>query len=284
VAFSTAALKGYEDRIDQGQFFDFDEATFFGRINGGPNGAIVRDAFDQLLKVGYPPDEASHKIAAYFAVPVAQADIQAALMAFGPVVLATDWFSEWFTPDRVGVLPAPRVKAGGHAIVAIGWDARGLRLRNSWGAAWGQSGDCYLPWAYLGKVWEIWKAVDVIENPPTEADMILLPKPVRLFDGPLRSGVSVALRVAGLQGIPANATGAALGIQVIEPPDRGWLYAGPVAGVPTSIQGISTMVFNAGQDNDGFPIVGLTNGVLTLWATCAIPRLVIDATAYLVEA
>jgi hypothetical protein len=114
--------------------------------------------------------------------------------------------------------------------------------------------------------------------------MILLPKPVRLFDGPLRSGVSVSLRVAGLQGIPANATGAVLILRVVEPPARGWLYAGPVAGVPASIQGISTLDFEAAVTTDGFPIVGLTNGVLTLWATRAIPRLVLDVTGYLTEA
>ena len=30
----------------------------------------------------------------------------------------------------------------------------------SWGAAWGLSGDCFLPFAYLPRVWEIWRTID----------------------------------------------------------------------------------------------------------------------------
>jgi hypothetical protein len=170
VAYSSAGLKLYEDRIDQGAWFDFDESKFFSRIGGGPDGAYLRDAMAQLLNVGYPlraiDDAGAHKVAAYYAVPLSQADIQGAILAFGPLVIALTWDDAWFTPRSDGTLPAPRgTSAGGHAIKAIGWDARGLRLRNSWGSTWGQGGDCYLPWAYLPRVWEAWKAVDQIITP-----------------------------------------------------------------------------------------------------------------------
>jgi hypothetical protein len=92
----------------------------------------------QLLKIGYPvrgiDDAGQHKVAAYYAVPLRQADIQAAILAFGPLVIAMAWDDNWFHPWPDGSLPAPSGKSqGGHAIEAIGWDFRGLRLRNSWG-------------------------------------------------------------------------------------------------------------------------------------------------------
>ena len=170
VAFSSGGMKICEDGA-----WPLDEGQFFTRIGGGPNGAVVRDAFDQLLKVGYPPDEANHKISAYFAVPMVQAEIQAAIMAFGPVVLGMTWYNSWFMPVA-GVLPKPDTRAGGHAILAIGWDSRGLRLRNSWGNRWGIAGDCYLPWSMVAG--EAWKAVDVptpIPTPPTRPEATMIP-------------------------------------------------------------------------------------------------------------
>jgi len=169
VAYSTSSLKGYEDRRDQGTFFNFDEPTFFRAIGGGSNGAILRDAYVRMLGTGYPVvsvgQAGSHKIKAFYAVLKTKLDIQQALLAFGPLVLATPWAYSWFHPVN-GVLPAPNSSAGGHAIVVIGWDYRGLRLRNSWGTGWGVGGDCFMPWKYVLSVWEVWKAVDVIETAP----------------------------------------------------------------------------------------------------------------------
>src|SRR5450759_575197 len=102
VAFSSEFLKAYQDRIDQGAFFPFDEVRFFSAIGGGAGGAVVRTAFGQMLHVGYPLDggvsAGQHKIASYYAVPVDQASLQAALMAFGPLVIATPWYHSWFSP------------------------------------------------------------------------------------------------------------------------------------------------------------------------------------------
>jgi len=171
VAFSSEFTKSYEDRIDQGQFFPFNEPEFFRRIGGGPNGAVIRVAFDQLLKVGYPVDVVDnaslHKIRAYYRVSPTKEALQAAIVSFGPVVIGMTWYNSWFQPGSNGVLPAPADGvAGGHAIAAIGWDSRGLRLRQSWGPRFGINGDCWLPWDYLSHVGEGWKAVDVIETPP----------------------------------------------------------------------------------------------------------------------
>jgi hypothetical protein len=171
VAFSSALVKGYEDLRDTGAA-NFDKPTFFAAIGGTANGAIIRNALSRLLSTGYPvvvagqPDR--HKIAAYYSIPVTKTAIQSALMAFGPVLLGSPWYDSWFYPSG-GVLPAPTNVVGGHAFVAVGWDSRGLRIRNSWGSLWGLSGDAYLPWAYLGRVREAWKAIDQIITPPVTA-------------------------------------------------------------------------------------------------------------------
>lgn len=170
VAFSSEVPKSWQDRHDQGRYFPFDERKFFARIGGGPNGAVLRYAFDEMLKTGYPldvVDQASqHKIRAYYRVPVDRVSLMNAIKAFGPVVLGMRWASNWFTTNPNGTLKAPSGNAGGHAIAAIGWDSRGLRLRNSWGPRFGLGGDCFLPWSYLGHAGEAWKSVDVIEKPP----------------------------------------------------------------------------------------------------------------------
>ena len=170
VAYSTAGAKAWQDMRDQGTAITaFDEAAFFSAIGGTPQGAYLRAALAQLLKVGYPvrghPDQAAqHRIKAYYAVPLSLNDLRAAIQTFGPVLLAFDWAESWFKPLPNGQLPAPDRSAGGHAIWAWGWDDRiGLLLRNSWGPTWGMHGNCYVPYRYLGQAWEAWKSVDVPE-------------------------------------------------------------------------------------------------------------------------
>ncbi len=184
VAFAQALIKGYEDLRDTGPA-DFDEQAFFVAIGGGPNGAIVRVALAELLSTGYPVvnlgQAAKHKIAAYYAVPVDEAAIKSAILSFGPVSIALPWYNTWFRPIN-GVLPAPVGDAGGHDISGIGWDSRGLRLRNSWGSSYGLLGDVYMPWSYLSRVWEVWKAIDqIIVPPPTITYRLIVAKGTKVI-------------------------------------------------------------------------------------------------------
>lgn len=191
VAYSAAGEQGYYDLRDQGSF-NYDEPTFFRAIGGDANGAVVRDAFKYRLATGYPAigsPATSHRITAYYAVPLTQSDIQQAILAFGPVIVGTPWYQSWFRPVA-GVLPAPDTVVGGHALQAVGWDSRGLRLRNSWGSGWGLGGDAFLPWAYLGRIREVWKAVDKIDPAP----------PTTTYSVHIAAGAKVLTAILGTSG------------------------------------------------------------------------------------
>lgn len=192
VAFSAAGVKDFQDYDDTTPtWYDFDHDLFFNRIGGGPNGAFLRTAQDQLLKVGYPlvgnaAAAAQHKTSSYFAVPVTVADIKAAISTFGEVVFGVTWGNSWFNPNSAGVLPPFDYEAGGHAIRCRGWDdSKGFRLPNSWGAGWGVNGECYLPYSELSHVFEVWKAADqavvapklhkIIYAPGTRTLRVLVP-------------------------------------------------------------------------------------------------------------
>jgi hypothetical protein len=169
VAYSSSAMKAWQDKRDQERLFDFDEPAFFAAIGGTAQGARVRDAMERMRSAGYPVvgvgDPAHHKIAAYYVVPLDLATIKAAIHDLGPVVVSTPWYRSWFHPRADGVLPEPDTLVGGHAIVAYGWDGRGLRLRNSWGGTWGVGGDCWMPESFVAHLNGAWKAVDAIEHP-----------------------------------------------------------------------------------------------------------------------
>ena len=172
--YGTAGMKMYQDYADQSpaRWFDFDEDLMFSRVNGGPNGAVVRDVLDQMYKVGYPlkgnaTAAKDHMIAGYFAVPVTESDIKAALTAFGEIVFGISWANSYFSPNGSGVLPKFDWQKGGHLVRVRGWkDGWGFRIPNSWGTAWGADGECYLPYSELSHVFEVWKAPDQPAPPP----------------------------------------------------------------------------------------------------------------------
>ncbi len=73
-----------------------------------------------------------------------------------PVVLGVMLTLDFFQPveGRIHLPQANALHLGGHAVVAVGFDARTagdefLILRNSWGPAWGDNGYGYLPYAYV---------------------------------------------------------------------------------------------------------------------------------------
>lgn len=78
------------------------------------------------------------------------------LLTKGPLVLGTNWYGSFYTPNDDGVLEITPYTTidGGHAFVADGINmARGLvRCLNSWGPAWGLRGAFYLPLELLERL------------------------------------------------------------------------------------------------------------------------------------
>lgn len=192
VAFGNSTLKAYQDLRDTGAA-NLDESRFFYAIGGNANGAVPRYALNYLLSTGYPElggaNAARHKIAAYYAVPLTKTAIQSAILTFGPLGMSYDWSWSWFQHSSTGVLPYPNATAGGHFLAAVGWDSKGLRLRNSWGTDYGVGGDVWMPWSYLWRAKEAWKSVDKILTPPPTVTYRIRIGPgakilaVRSFDG-----------------------------------------------------------------------------------------------------
>jgi hypothetical protein len=69
-------------------------------------------------------------------------DVIKFLLAGGPLVLGTDWFSGMFEPDKDGMVHVRGEIVGGHAYFAYGVDtAKGLLYcQQSWGLHWGKHG------------------------------------------------------------------------------------------------------------------------------------------------
>lgn len=82
--------------------------------------------------------------------------LTAALSMLGrqPVSIGVPWFQSMFTPDSDGLVPVDPASgvAGGHQVCLDGVDGqrRLVRLANSWGTGWGDSGHGWLSWEDLG--------------------------------------------------------------------------------------------------------------------------------------
>ncbi len=168
VAYSTAYEQNWQDKVDSGQFYNFDEATFFRRIGGIEGvGAFARAALDELVSDGYPeqdstPQARQHQARLYARVINSVQSVKDAIVACGGVLGVGPWYPNW--TDRHGdlqVLPAPSGGGSGHEVWYIGWDQYGIIGQNSWGSLWGDGGLFRMPWIYfVDRMSEVWTTVD----------------------------------------------------------------------------------------------------------------------------
>jgi hypothetical protein len=77
-----------------------------------------------------------------------------ALLTTGPVVMGTNWYAGMFAPDADGVIHLTGDLAGGHAYELTGVSrALGrVRLKQSWGRAWGINGHAWLTFEDLERL------------------------------------------------------------------------------------------------------------------------------------
>jgi len=117
-------------------------------------------------------------------------ELKQAIYRDGPVLAGIMVYENFITPGTGGFIKIPEGKwLGNHAVAAVGWNDnltyagyKGfIRVRNSWGASWGDKGYCWIPYDFFnGKTdigmpyWvESWSSVDVI-LPPKKAKKIVL--------------------------------------------------------------------------------------------------------------
>lgn len=174
VAFSSTGMKQWQERRDGHGFLPLDADWLYlaaGGSNDRQRGLTCRNALSVLLHrgeplIGHPGTAPDFRIAAYYAVPFTVAALKAALFQFGPLLIASAWYGNWFHP-KSGILPAPVGHVvGGHARVLFGWDdavnSGSFLVRNSWGAWPGSvNGNSYDAFRYLvPAIHDAWKSVD----------------------------------------------------------------------------------------------------------------------------
>lgn len=108
---------------------------------------------DELYSVGYP-----YRISTYAKLNNDN-EVKNALMKYGPVVMAMDWYNDIRVKD--GILTTNcQGAAGGHCMVIYGWNEKGWKVQNSWGRFWGDNGCCIIP--YDLEIREKWMVTDNI--------------------------------------------------------------------------------------------------------------------------
>jgi hypothetical protein len=115
----------------------YNQAHKIDGIVGKHDGTTIRAGAKVLKKAGY----ISEYRWAWSIDPVIQT-----LLHKSPVVVGTTWYSDMYSPSKEGILKVSGRKEGGHAYLLNGIDLdRGLiRVKNSWGKAWGLNGNAWI--------------------------------------------------------------------------------------------------------------------------------------------
>lgn len=80
-----------------------------------------------------------------------KAETMTALAARKPVVFGTAVGQSFLSVKSIDPIPPPVDEPiiGGHAMCAIGYDAEGVEIVNSWGTGWGEAGYGRISWEYF---------------------------------------------------------------------------------------------------------------------------------------
>jgi len=174
--FSVTALKEFQEWREYGKKFDFSErwAYEFAKEEdefpgSSYEGSTIRGAMKALEKHGICPEEFwpyvpgkkgqpdeqaaarayPFRIEKYRSLTIPKKDIRLikrGLHETGPVALGVAVHSTWFDVKEEGII-RPRFTEdilGYHAILAVAYDEKFLKFKNSWGTGWGAQGYGFL--------------------------------------------------------------------------------------------------------------------------------------------
>jgi C1A family cysteine protease len=157
------------------------EFIYFHRVNKPSTGMYGRDVFDVLRKYGTvpeeqypyadadnkvePPHEKLYEIAKEFKINnyarVKTIDgLKRAIIELGPCYIGLPMYnlSEKFWDKSCG-----EIMRTGHAACAYGFNKKGFKLINSWGAEWAKNGKTIFPYEDFDIHWEIWAPIQRME-------------------------------------------------------------------------------------------------------------------------
>lgn len=104
---------------------------------------------------------------------VTQQAIETALAAGTPVVIGIPVYDNFFgvTSAENGYYSGPSgAFAGNHAITALGYNAKGLVIENSWGSSWGYGGFATLAWSFVnGYVFDAVQVGQLVSGQPANS-------------------------------------------------------------------------------------------------------------------
>jgi C1A family cysteine protease len=151
-------------------FLYYEERVMMGTVNQD-SGATITYGMNVLDETGIATDEsAPYDISVFKVKPSAEAyksaaefklhtgvqlsnlnDVKTALAAGQPVAFGFRVYDSFRKIGADGVMPVPAAGErllGGHAVLAVGYDdeKKALKVRNSWGAKWGDAGYFYMPY------------------------------------------------------------------------------------------------------------------------------------------
>lgn len=181
-AFAGAGIKEIQERQDCGfRGYMSPEFIYYHRENKPLDGMYGRSVFKVLQQIGSVPETlypyadapsntppgrelydiaARYRIANYARV-VTVDGLKRALVELGPCYVQLPLYTSsaqfWRRPTD---WPADEPSAGGHAVIAVGYDRAGFWLKNSWGDWWGRGGYCLWPYEDWTLHWECWVSVD----------------------------------------------------------------------------------------------------------------------------
>lgn len=128
---------------------------------------------------------ATRKIPGYARVEQSEGGIKGCLSSGDTFILGFMIYPSYVLADDSGIFPDPRPgerDIGGHDVVAVGYDAQGVTILNSWGM-WGLGGYGKLSWRYVlnrqhaGDFWAV-QGANVTPGPVPPPEPPLPPPPV----------------------------------------------------------------------------------------------------------
>jgi len=194
VGFATTGLKEFQEWREYGKKYDFSERWIYEWAKEEDEfpgidyeGTTIRGAMKALQKHGICPEE----LWPYVPGEKGEPDEQAASRAFifkikkyrslitpeknvklikrglhetGPVVVGIAVHSTWFDVEKDGIIKPSSSQdiLGYHAILAVAYDEKFLKFKNSWGTGWGAQGYGFLEWEFaMFILHSAWAAYDL---------------------------------------------------------------------------------------------------------------------------